>query len=138
MIRSAREETYAFGKDTGRYWDAGASNVHWVIVTENQVEQGIRSALARVKSGRVLIEGTSVLKFIKPDFAVMVARPDQAKIKPSARRALMEGLVNAIYISGENNGAVNKSLFLPELAGVTPVYFNRDLPELIGRIHQAD
>src|SRR5262245_27338845 len=53
MIRSGREETYAHGKDTGRYWDAGATNVHWVIVTENQVEQGIRLALSRVKSGGV-------------------------------------------------------------------------------------
>ena len=55
VIRSGRDETYAAGKDTGRYWDAGASNVHWVIVTDNQVEQGIRMALARVKSGHVLI-----------------------------------------------------------------------------------
>src|SRR5262245_10935563 len=76
-VRSGREETYAPGKDTGLYWDAGASNVHWVIVTENQVEQGIRQALSRVKSAGVLIEGTSVLKFIDPDFAVMVARADQ-------------------------------------------------------------
>src|SRR5215510_12881485 len=104
LIRSGREETYTFGKDTGRYWDAGASNVHWVIVTDNQVGQGIGMALERVKSGHVLIEGTSVLKFINADFAVMVARADQLsrmKIKPSARRALSEGLVDVIYLSGE-------------------------------------
>jgi len=41
VIRSGREENYAPGKDTGRYWDAGATNVHWVIVTDAQVEQGI-------------------------------------------------------------------------------------------------
>jgi hypothetical protein len=78
VIRSGRAETYAAGKDTGRYWDAGASNVHWVIVTDSQVEQGIRQALERVKSGGVLIEGTGVLKFVRADFAVMVTRPDQA------------------------------------------------------------
>jgi hypothetical protein len=138
VIRSGREETYAIGKDTGRYWDAGASNVHWVIVTDNQVEQGIRMALARVKSGHVLIEGTSVLKFVKADFAVMVARADQMsriKIKPSARRALAEGLVDVIFFSGET-GAVEDS-FPPELAGAAPVYTNRDLPQLISRIRQA-
>jgi len=140
-IRSGRDETYAIGKDTGRYWDAGASNVHWVIVTENQVEQGIRSALSRVKSGGVLIEGTSVLKFINADLAVMVARPDQMsrmKIKPSARRALSEGLVDALYLSGEGGegGAVFKDSFPPELDGAAPVYTNRDLPQLIGRIRQ--
>jgi len=137
-IRSGREETYAIGKDTGRYWDAGASNVHWVIVTENQVEQGIRAALSRVNSGGVLIEGTSVLKFINADFAVMVARADQVtrmKIKPSARRALSEGLVDALYVSGEG-GAVFKDSFPPELAGVAPVYTNHNLPQLISRIRQ--
>ncbi len=141
VIRSGREDTYAFGKDTGRYWDAGASNVHWVIVTENQVEQGIRQALARVKSGRVLIEGTSVLKFIDADLAVMVARADQRaqlnrmKIKPSARRALSEGLVDMIYFSGD--GEAIEDSFPPELAGAGLVYTNRDLPRLIGRIRQT-
>lgn len=136
VIRSGRDETYAIGKDTGRYWDAGASNVHWVIVTDNQVEQGIRSALSRVKSCGVLIEGTSVLRFVEPDFAVMAARPDQVKIKPSARRALSEGLVDAIYFSGEDDVAVIKDSFPPELAGAAPVYNNRDLPRLISQIRQ--
>ena len=120
LIRSGREETYAFGKDTGRYWDAGASNVHWVIVTDNQVEQGIGLALSRVKSGGILIEGTSVLKFINADFAVMVARPDQlggAKIKPSARRALLGGLVDAVYFSGADDGCVIPDSLPAELAG---------------------
>src|SRR5512133_1632245 len=40
VIRSGRESNYQIGKDTGRFWDAGASNVHWVIVKEGQVEQG--------------------------------------------------------------------------------------------------
>lgn len=136
MIRSGREETYAAGKDTGRYWDAGASNVHWAIVTDSQVEQGIKQALARVKSGRVLIEGTSVLKFIKADFAVMVARADQTKIKPSARRALAEGLVDAIYFSGEDGAETIKSSLPAELIASTPVYTSCDLPRLISRIRQ--
>src|SRR5947207_7760452 len=50
VIRSGREQTYACGKDTGRYWDAGASNVHWVIVTDSQVEHGIHLALNRIKA----------------------------------------------------------------------------------------
>src|SRR5205823_9209615 len=32
LIRSGREANYEKGKDTGRFWDAGATNVHWVIV----------------------------------------------------------------------------------------------------------
>jgi molybdopterin-guanine dinucleotide biosynthesis protein len=137
LVRSGREETYAAGKDTGRYWEAGARNVHWVIVTDTQVEQGIKAALARVKSGRVLIEGTSLLKFIKADFVVMVARPDQmsrVKIKPSARRALAAGLVDALYLSGDDDGEVFKDSLPPELAGAAPIYTNSLRPQLIRRI----
>ncbi len=135
LIRSGREETYTFGKDTGRYWDAGASDVHWVIVTDSQVEQGIRLALSRVKSSGVLIEGTSTLKFIKSDFAVMVTRENQTKIKPSARRALADGLINAFYLFGEN--AAGHSL-PAELINDLPVYAHSDLSQLINRIHRLN
>ncbi len=140
VVRSGRDETYAAGKDTGRYWEAGASDVHWVIATDNQVEQGISAALARVKSGRVLIEGTSLLKFIEADFVVMVARADQAgrtKIKPSARRALAEGLVDAIYFCGEDEGAAPKDSLPQELAGAAPIYTCALRPQLMTRIRKS-
>src|SRR3954469_7843400 len=88
VVRSGRAETYAPGKDTGRYWDAGASEVHWAIVTDKQVGEGVRAALGRVKAGGVLIEGNSLLRHVEPDLFLMVARPDVLKIKPTARRAL--------------------------------------------------
>jgi molybdopterin-guanine dinucleotide biosynthesis protein len=137
LVRSGHDETYVAGKDTGRYWEAGASDVHWVVVTDNQVEQGIRTALERVKSGRVLIEGTSLLKFIEADFAVMAARLDQAgriKIKPSARRALAEGLVDALYLFSEEAGAAFKDSLTPELADAAPIYTNASRPQLIRSI----
>jgi len=81
VIRSGREQTYAFGKDTGRYWDAGAANVHWVIVTDGQVKQGITRALERVSAPGVLIEGNSFVDFISADFVVMVSRTSGGKIK---------------------------------------------------------
>src|SRR5215475_1966046 len=140
LVRSGHDETYAAGKDTGRYWEAGASDVHWVITTDNQVEQGIRMALERVKSGRVLIEGTSLLKFIEADFVVMVARPDRTspiRIKPSARRALAEGQVDALYLFGDGDGEDFKDSLPPELAGAAPVYTGALRPQLIGRIRLA-
>lgn len=102
LVRSGRAETYVAGKDTGRYWEAGASNVHWVIATNEQVETGVRQALARVQTGRVLIEGTSLLQFIQPDFAVLVGELGAAKMKASARRALREGWVDALYLPCAN------------------------------------
>src|SRR5215475_13827213 len=79
LVRSGRAETYERGKDTGRYWDAGATNVHWLICTDNQVETGIKEALARVKSPGVLVEGNSFTQFVQPDHFVMVRRAGDDK-----------------------------------------------------------
>lgn len=124
-VRSGRAATYVFGKDTGHYWDAGATNVHWVIATDNQVEQGINEALARVETGRVLIEGTSLLKFIKPSWAVLVA--GDGKLKPSARRALLEGMIDAVYLNDEG---ANREWLRNLLAGL-PSYTRREFPQLL-------
>ncbi len=135
LVRSGREETYGFGKDTGRYWEAGATNVHWVIVTDDQVEAGINEALRRVKTDKVLIEGTSLLKYIKPDSAVMVVRSDHGKIKPSARRALSEGKIDAIFCSDDPN-EFDLAELPRELIGALPIYTRADLPQLIDWLRQ--
>ncbi len=138
VIRSGRAQTYAPGKDTGRYWEAGASNVHWVIVTDRQVEQGVRLALERVAAPGVLIEGNSFLEFVDVDFAVMVARASGGKIKASARRALPKS--SALYLSdgGGAAAAAREGLaswrdepFYRDLLGGLPVYDGATLPNLI-------
>ena len=49
-----KKKHIADGKDTGRYWEAGAANVHWLIVTEQQIEKGIQEVLAESEiTGRV-------------------------------------------------------------------------------------
>lgn len=102
VIRSGRAETYTVGKDTGMYWDSGASNVHWMIATDQQVGEGIRRALERVNAPGVFIEGNSFSEHVEPQFFIMVARPDLQKIKTTARRALPR--VSAFYFSGEGHG----------------------------------
>lgn len=97
VIRSGREANYEKGKDTGRFWDAGAVNVHWVIVGEDQVQQGINQALGRVKTAGVIVEGNSFLDFVEADFAVMCARAGENKLKTSARRTLARA--DALYLS---------------------------------------
>src|SRR5262249_56268441 len=85
----------------------------------------------------VVVEGRGLLKLMEADVVGMAARPDQAsriKIKPSARRALAEGLVDAIYFSGEDEGADFKDALPPELTGATPIYTNALWPQLIRRI----
>lgn len=138
VVRSGRMETYAAGKDTGRFWDAGASNVHWAIVTDGQVGEGVRVALGRVRAEGVLIEGNSLLRHLEPDFFLMVARPDVLKIKPTARRAL--GKASALYVSCETDKTDERSMrrfvewqAAAGLSGVTsglPVYTREDIPRL--------
>jgi molybdopterin-guanine dinucleotide biosynthesis protein len=96
LVRSGREATYDAGKDTGRYWDAGASNVHWLIATDNQIEKGIKEALSRVRSHGVFIEGNSFSQFVQTDHFVMV-RSGSDKIKSTAREALAKA--TSIYVS---------------------------------------
>src|SRR4029077_4507602 len=88
---------YEPGKDTGRFWDAGAANVHWVIVGEDQVEAGINGALSRVRSAGVIVEGNSFLDYIDADFAITCARAGENKMKTSARRTLARA--DALYLS---------------------------------------
>ena len=142
VIRSGRKETYTPGKDTGRYWDAGAANVHWLIVTDGQVEQGIKRALNRVRAAGVFIEGTSFLKYMDVDFALMAARPEGGKMKPSARRALAK--TSAIYLFDDRpeENTTARERFISwgqtstdaDLLNALPVCTSRDLPQLVARI----
>jgi len=99
-VRSGRDATYAIGKDTGRYWDAGAANVHWLIATDDQIERGIHQALSRVAAEGVFVEGNSFAEFVDVDFFVMVRRADDSKIKKTAKQVLARA--DAIYVSDED------------------------------------
>ena len=101
VVRSGREATYSFGKDTGRYWDAGAANVHWLIATDDQVECGVREALSRVRAEGVFVEGNSFAQFVDVDFFVMVRRADDLKIKKTAKQALDRA--DVIYVSDDES-----------------------------------
>ena len=144
VIRSGREQNYAAGKDTGRFWDAGASNVHWVIVTDSQVERGIKQAVERVAAPAVFIEGNSILDFIQADFVLMVSRASGGTIKGSARRTLPR--VSAIYLSNvTEEGTDERTKFaqwrkrsaMDELIGDLPIYTRVDLPSLIACVKTA-
>src|SRR5215472_7295765 len=142
LIRSGRTENYEKGKDTGRFWDAGAADVHWVIVGEDQVEAGINSALAKVKSTGVIVEGNSFLDYVKADFAITCARAGENKLKTSARRTLAKA--DALYLStidgSDRQAAVRQ--FETWRAGLSvdltpdslPVFTASDISELIDEI----
>jgi molybdopterin-guanine dinucleotide biosynthesis protein len=146
VIRSGRAETYAPGKDTGRYWDAGATNVHWLVVTDRQVERGIKLALERVRAKGVLIEGTSFVQYVGVDLMLMAARAACAdKIKPSARRALAK--TDALYLFDEGEDAPedarasfasrSANVIDENLKGGIPIYTREDLPRLVERVRDV-
>lgn len=137
-IFSGRDETYVRGKDTGRYWDSGASNVHWVICTSDQVEEGVNSALARVRSEGVFLEGTSLLKYLPVDYSIMVAKPQKYEIKSSAAGAISK--VDAVFIAGSTDPSVEaeeirrRLLRRGALDGELPQNFERDAHRLVDKI----
>jgi hypothetical protein len=146
LIRSGRAETYAVDKDTGRYWEAGATNVHWVIATDEQVEQGIREALKLVKSEGVFVEGNSFAEFVDVELMIIVARAADTQIKKSARRALSKS--SALYLTGEDSLHAKpaeqeqfKEWFSSTNIGgsytVLPVYTSNDIPQLAAEIRHA-
>jgi hypothetical protein len=144
LVLTGCSDTYAPGKDTGRYWEAGAGNVHWVICTSKQVEEGLKNALGKVESDGVLIEGTSFLKCVPVDFSIMVVSPSSEDIKPSAVKVIHA--IDAIYISGaEHDDAILNWLRARLLKNGhdiadLPVYAQADLPRLaekIKSIHRA-
>jgi molybdopterin-guanine dinucleotide biosynthesis protein len=145
VVRSGRAETYAPGKDTGRYWDAGASDVHWAVVTDKQVEAGFRAAISRVRAPGVVVEGNSFLRSFEADFTVLVARTDVLKIKPTARRVLPKA--SALYLSDAGRGIdpACRARFegwwhasgLEEAALALSVYTRESLPQLLARVVSA-
>lgn len=144
LIRSGRESNYEAGKDTGRFWDAGAANVHWVIVGEDQVEDGIRQALARVTSAGVVVEGNSFLDYVAADFSITCARAGENKLKTSARRTLERA--NALYLStiDDSDADAARLQFEEWRSGLTrdlnvdslPVFTREDIPLMVETIRR--
>lgn len=59
------------GKDTARLKESGAKEVIWLKARPEGLKQGLENALLEFSDCEgVIIEGTSVLKFIKPDLNV--------------------------------------------------------------------
>jgi hypothetical protein len=116
-----------------------------LIVTDQQVERGIRSALERVRSQGVLIEGTSFVQFVRVDLMLMAARAaGDEKIKPSARRALAK--TDALYLFEEDAPEEDaRARFASWSAGALdekltrgiPVYTSEDLPRLVERVREV-
>ena len=137
-IFSGRAETCAPGKDTGRFWEAGASNVHWLICTNDQLEAGTREALDRVQSAGVFIEGTSVLNYVPADHSVMVVSAGRDEIKASALRVIDRVQAFYVFDSMPDDRVVERiRLRLKKRnapATDRPIYFQNEIDSLISTL----
>lgn len=141
QIFSGERETCVPQKDTGRYWEAGASNVHWLICTNEQLEEGSLLAINKVQTEGVFVEGTSFLKFIPADFSIMVVRDTRDEIKSTALRVAEQ--MDAFYISDSDPddnifAAIQNRLAKRNIRIVEkPVYFQNEIDRLAERIQQV-
>lgn len=143
VVRSGRDANYEIGKDTGRFWDSGAANVHWVIVTDGQVQRGLEEALGRVKAPGVIVEGNSFLDYISADMVIMCARSDGGKVKASARKALSG--TDCLYLSSRNHQGQNAREQFQEWLSTLPIDLSlngarivteADLPQLTAQLKE--
>ena len=104
-VTSKNEAIEVPGKDTALLKKAGAEKVVLVSSPRKDLGWALKVALGMVSSGckGVIIEGTSVLDYIKPDVAILIKAKGK-EIKPSAKRALKK--VDLIISSNEFDKAV--------------------------------
>ncbi len=76
------------GTDTSRLKKAGAKKVVWLRADLRGLESGLEKAFSLLEGLEgVLIEGTSVLKFVKPDVAIFL-KDKTSRMKKSAAMGL--------------------------------------------------
>lgn len=76
------------GTDTARLKNAGAKKVIWLKSTLKGLEPGLKKALSGLNSSEgVVIEGTSVVRHIKPDFLIFI-KDNSENLRSSAREVL--------------------------------------------------
>ena len=114
--------------------------IHWVIVKDGQVTQGINEALNRVEADGVIVEGNSFLEHVTADLAIMCARSEGGKIKGSARKALARS--DLLYLSSlESRAEIARQQFEKFCVGlnlqldlsILPIITREDLGSLISK-----
>ncbi|MFH1245926.1 MAG: hypothetical protein V1662_05500 [Candidatus Omnitrophota bacterium] len=82
------------GKDTYRFKKAGAKQVLWLKArTKEGLKQGLKESLLMLgESKGLIVEGTSVLKYLHPDLAVFITGQD-LPWKESAKEIFERGFL---------------------------------------------
>ena len=84
-IVSDNDKLMENGKDTQRLKSSGARKVLWLRAKPEGLKKGLKKVIPMFKGSKgLIIEGTSVLRHIKPDLAILVKNKGSI-LKPSAK-----------------------------------------------------
>jgi len=76
------------GKDTARYYDAGAAEVMWVQATQNNMAETVELARDRLEHlPGIVVEGNSAIEVLNPDIVIFIF-DETLRLKPGAERVL--------------------------------------------------
>lgn len=123
------EEVNPYGlADSSRFLAAGACRSFWVYVNDNHAEEGLRGLLSFLQEfPYVLVESNRILNVMRPDFCLMVLRPDVGEFKASAQSflhradAFIEVNPNAISPVWENALPPHVPRFLTPSPDMIPI-----------------
>jgi hypothetical protein len=115
---SISEETNPDGNaDSSRILAAGALRSLWVRVRREGLASAVQQLLPAIQSSpNVIIESNSILRFLTPDFYLIVLRDDIEDFKDSARETLSKADAAVLINSGSS---------LPQWRGVPHDAFDR-------------
>jgi hypothetical protein len=85
--------------DTARMRQAGARPVYWVRATRDSLEQRAGEVMEMIGKGTVVLEGNSVLEYVRPDYAVFIMGTSFDGFKESAWKALVAA--DTILVNGD-------------------------------------
>ena len=75
------------GTDTARLRKAGAKKVIWLKATLKGLKEGLKRSFLELKDSKgLVIEGTSVLRYLKPDLAIYID-DGKTRLRPAAKEA---------------------------------------------------
>lgn len=81
-------------KDTGKYLEAGASEVLWVRATREDLAETLQMAVDRLSHLEgIVLEGNSAIEVLRPDVVIFISVNGPEAKKKSARRVLESAAV---------------------------------------------
>lgn len=96
------------GTDTARFLEAGASPVFWVLSDEKRLGLDLKRALSLLSpDSKVIIEGNSVLKHLRPIFAIFVMNSSWEKVKPSGLEVISRA---DVVVEWNNDGHIREKI----------------------------